>query len=445
MGDTPARALGSIRFPCARVLATAPLLALVWLVASCTHLHNKTNEELAKAALQDFNDFKKLSGGPYLAMLRNHSKMDAASISFQAEVAKVKTVTIAAGLSRKPWGEIATELNTQEETRADRLRALADELKKLTRQELIATGETERIAQGLKAAAAMLTAAYAVQDKWEARHVLFLSAIKISAELAASGDAPDAASLRKLREDALNQTVTLERYDEKGNPRTETKTVAAILDKDAGAILDGKVTDQIGDYTYNLFNPDAAPGLKVIIFSLGVDLASQQLARAKLTSAYLRDRIAVARTQERILTNPDSLNAATALTILKDRSGKLLSTGTVLSTVNQLRRECDNQPRDKCDNALVLQDAFDVLGTYAFLKTLNDSRWLETTTRVEFLNHQRSIKLSAINALEHEALIARGLQGLLIYHQGGLTEERIANFLRLAQTAALAVIGLGVQ
>ena len=127
----PARALGSIRLLRARVLATAPLLALVWLVASCTHLHNKTNEDLAKAALQDFNDFKKLSGGPYLAMLRNHSKMDAASISFQAEVAKVKTVTIAAGLSRKQWGEIATELNTQEETRADRLRALADELRNL--------------------------------------------------------------------------------------------------------------------------------------------------------------------------------------------------------------------------------------------------------------------------------------------------------------------------
>lgn len=220
--------------------------------------------------------------------------------------------------------------------------------------------------------------------------------------------------------------------------------MADILDSEASKILDGKgailtgnISERIGDYTYNLFDPDSAPGLKVLIFSLGVDLATQQLERTKLEAAYLRDRIAAAREQQRLLDNADSIDAATAIQILVDRSAELPSDGVVLTTLNELRPQ-----RDK---AKALQDAFEVLGTLAFFQTVDESRWQESTTRAEFLNHQRSIKLSAINALEHEALIGRGLQALLVYHQGGLTEERIANFIRLAQTAALAVIGVGVQ
>jgi hypothetical protein len=419
-------------------------VALAWNTSGCTHFHNQTNEDLAKTALQDFNDFKKVSGGPYLSMLRNHSKMDAASIAFQAEVAKVKTATIAAGLSQKKWGDIKTALETERSTRQTRLGDVVRDLERLTGLKATTEPEIERLKKALQVANDKLKAAYGEQDKWEARQVLFLSAIKISAELAASRDTPDAATLRKLREEALQQKVTLERFDDAGNPKTETKTVADILDSEASKILDGKgailtgnISERIGDYTYNLFDPDSAPGLKVLIFSLGVDLATQQLERTKLEAAYLRDRIAAAREQQRLLDNADSIDAATAIQILVDRSAELPSDGVVLTTLNELRPQ-----RDK---AKALQDAFEVLGTLAFFQTVDESRWQESTTRAEFLNHQRSIKLSAINALEHEALIGRGLQALLVYHQGGLTEERIANFIRLAQTAALAVIGVGVQ
>ncbi len=409
------------------------------LVSGCTHLHDQANADLAKEALQDFNDFKKTSGGPYNAMLRNASQMDAASTAFRVEVAKVKAAVITDGLAGKTWTQIKQDLENANTEHQKRLDGLANELANLSGEKGTATDTVGRIAQSLKAAQDKLATATDEQQKWEARQALFLSAIKVSAQLAVSTNKLDQAAIKQAGQDVLDQTVELEQFDTNGFPTIVTNKLSDVLKDDKKMILNGNLDDIIGKYTYKLFDPKAAPGLKVLVFSLGADLAKQQLDRANLEVSYLNDRIAVATERQRLLTHDDeSINAATALDIISSRIEKSFGpqTNKVLQAMEKMRSEMD---------ASALQDAFKVVATVAVFKTLYESRWEETGTRAAFLEHEHSIKLSAINAAEHEALITRGLQGLLVYHQGGLTEERIANFLRVAQSAALAYIGAGVN
>jgi hypothetical protein len=240
-----------------------------------------------------------------------------------------------------------------------------------------------------------------------------------------------------MGQEALNQRVIVERFDTQGALTTVTNKVSDTLKADADLVREGNLGDILGRYTYQLFDPTAAPGLKVIVFSLGVDLAKAKLERANLDVTYLRDRIALAQQRQRMLTNSESIDAATALQILGDRSKEIELTHTVLQTVEQLRSDSAN--------ASALRDLFRVLATDAFLKVLDDQRWEESGTRAAFLEHQQSIRLSAVNAAEQEALISRGLESLLAYQRGGLTEERLANFVRIAQAAAMAYIGAQVN
>lgn len=413
------------------------IAASMCLWCGCTHLHNQKNEDLAREALQNFNDFKKISGGPYGAMLRNHVQMDAASAAFQAEVAKIKRETITAGLAGKTWSVIKSGLEESARQQTNRLESLAKELEQLAGEKTDATNTVDRVKKSLVAAQKKLNEANDEQQKWEARQTLFLSAIKMSAQLVASTNKPDLNALKKSGEDALNQDVIVERFDKDGKVTTVTNKVSEILKGDADLIKEGRFGDILTNYTYGLFDPKAAPGIRVTIFSLGMDLAQKQLERAKLEVANLQERIAIAREKQQLLTGNESIDPATALTILNDRFDKHSLTNPMVNTLEQLRPDTKN--------ASALRDAFRVVATYAFLKSVSESPWTELSTRAAFLAHRHSIKLSAINAAEHEALISRGLQGLLIYHQGGLTEERIANFLRTAQTAAMAYIGTQVD
>jgi hypothetical protein len=412
-------------------------IASVCVFCGCTHFHDRNNEELAKEALQNFNDFKKASGGPYGSMLRNHVQMDAASAAFQAEVANIRRKTITASLAAKTWSTIQTELQDAAKQQQIRLENLGKDLEELFGKQSEAKDSADRVTKSLALAKQKLDEVSREQQKWEARQILFLSAIKMSAECVATTNKSDLPALKKSGADALNQTVIVERFDKDGKLTTITNKVSAILMEDADLIKEGNLANILRNYTYDLFDPSAAPGLKVTIFSLGVDLAQKQLERAKLEVTYLQEEIAVAKEKQRMLTDNESIDIPTALTNLSDRSTELVPSDEVLSTLEHLR------PTQR--NAGAIKDAFSIIATYASIECLNESRWNESETRAAFVEHEHSIKLSAINAAEHEALISRGLQALVIYHNGGLTEERIANFLRIAQTAAMAYIGAQVN
>ncbi|HEY0549869.1 MAG TPA: hypothetical protein VGF13_09715, partial [Verrucomicrobiae bacterium] len=123
---------------------------LIVLLCGCTHFHDQKNEELAKDALKDFNDFRKTSGGPYGIMLRNHAKMDVASAAFQAEVAKVKAAAIATELPRKTWSDIHRDLIMAQTNHQGRSAVLAKEVEALAGLQPGAKESVARIEDALK-------------------------------------------------------------------------------------------------------------------------------------------------------------------------------------------------------------------------------------------------------------------------------------------------------
>ncbi len=59
---------------------------------------------------------------------------------------------------------------------------------------------------------------------------------------------------------------------------------------------------------------------------------------------------------------------------------------------------------------------------------------------LERLKHQRSILRSKLADEAWQALVGTGLESLVAFHRGGWKPEHLANFLRLAQAAALIAI-----
>lgn len=129
-------------------------------------------------------------------------------------------------------------------------------------------------------------------------------------------------------------------------------------------------------------------------------------------------------------------NALSNLDRLRDR-GKLGLGESTLITFRRLGSEGPNAEDD-------LKKAARILATYGAVMTLDDAAYNEAIVKEASLEHEYLIKLSAANAAEHEALIERGLQGIETYHNGGLTSEDVANFIRAAQAIATAVIAGGV-
>jgi hypothetical protein len=125
-----------------------------------------------------------------------------------------------------------------------------------------------------------------------------------------------------------------------------------------------------------------------------------------------------------------------ALSSIKEAEGSLIPRESVFNTLKRLRGHTGKD--------LIIRPCFYALAYYALVQNLDEATILEWETRPAILSSEYSIRLAAINAREREALIARGLQGLNTYFEGGLKPETIGNFLRAAQAVALAFVAAGV-
>jgi hypothetical protein len=409
------------------------ILCLFFLNFGCTHLHNQQNANLAKEISTEFKTFQGSSPNPYSLMLQNQQKVDAKASKLQAEIAKQKALSFSAQVSTVTWAQIESELETEKEQLVKRNETLKKDVEVLLKEKGEQEAKVEDYEDGLKKARALLEKAIKEQQKWEARQVLFRSTIKFLATTAAAkGKKLDPQTLEKAKKDILDQKITVADLNVKGEIGAKDVTVGDALSGDKTALMQLAFSELLRKYTIGNFDPVSAPGLTVVILSLGTDLAKVQLDRANLEVNYLKARIDSLEAQKE---EPDKIDKA--LHIIRDRFKEktFVSTDQVLKTINDLRKQ---NKRD------AIQDTFRVLSYYSVAQTLDESARLELQTRPARLEHEYSIRLSAINAREHEALIGRGLEGLLVYHDNGITPEMIANLLRAAQGVALAVIGAGV-
>ena len=112
----------------------------------------------------------------------------------------------------------------------------------------------------------------------------------------------------------------------------------------------------------------------------------------------------------------------------------------VLQTIGRMAKLAESEVGTPLTETTKLRNLLDILGRYTSLDGYQKYLLLSDAIQAGVDVHLFSIRRSALNTKEREALVGYGLDGLAAYHAGGLKPEQIANFFRAAQTIALGVI-----
>ncbi len=398
-----------------------------WLLAAiaffsglgCVHLHNAADSRQAAAAVQQFQAFQTNAGGVYGVMLANHQKAELAMSARLTAAVDQDFQARAGGVTSKTWGRIQDELATVMEALPGASNAVTSEFTRFVGQ---ITGARAALKSDTEAAAALEAEREAAETtalQWQARWIFFRGALETFTS--AGGTALlDRRSLDQARREIERRPV--------GN-----STVGEILKSDLANLEKLRVAGLPNAYTLDLFDPAAAPGLKVQLLGLGEDLARAGIARTKITIDYLnavtnlfsnwKQALGLQAKHLRLAQNPlrSLLTADPALAEIR-----------VLATLEHFRSQSRQTQLEVCGQ---------VLEWYSVAVSLDRAAIDELSRRPASLEHEHSIRISRINASEREALLARGLQSLERYHSGGITPEQIANLLQAAEAAGLGVIG----
>ena len=197
-----------------------------------------------------------------------------------------------------------------------------------------------------------------------------------------------------------------------------------------------------------------APGLQLTILDLGVahqqatvdrlKLDLEQAAAKQKRLEVIEKRLALAwGTGETAPQANDKFQEATTGSFGKVYAGISSVTDDneqVLQTIGKLAKLAESEVGTPLTETTKLRNLLDNLGRYVSLDGYQKYLLLSDAIEAGVDVHLFSIRRSALNTKEREALIGYGLDGLAAYHAGGLKPEQIANFFRAAQTIALGVI-----
>lgn len=108
----------------------------------------------------------------------------------------------------------------------------------------------------------------------------------------------------------------------------------------------------------------------------------------------------------------------------------LAATGSDFDTAWKER----NKVREKLLNLLVL------LATNFRVRVVQEEKAAILSDQEANLEADRALRFAAANLQEREAVISRGLEGLVAFHQGGISSEDVSRVIGIAQAIGIAVI-----
>lgn len=402
---------------------TSWLLSVITLLAGCVHLHNEGDARQAATAAQQFRQFQTNAGGVYGVMLANHQRAELAVSARITAAADQDFQARAGGVTSKTWGRIRDDLQKATEALQGASNTVAGEFTRFVGQISGARAALKSDKEAATALKAEREAAEKAVLQWQARWVFFRGALEVFA-FSGGTHSMDRHFLDEARRDIEHRAV--------GNT-----TVGEILKADLADLERLRVSGLMKAYTLDLFDPAAAPGLKVQLLGLGEDLARAGIERSKVRLDYLNSVSNVFSGWNQALelqANHLKLSQNPLHTLLS--SDAALADTRVLATLEQFRAQ--RRPID-------LEICGQTLEWYTVALSLDSAAINEFDRKPASLEHEYSIRISRINASEREALLARGLQSLERYHAGGITPEQIANLLQAAEAAGVGVIGARIR
>ncbi len=403
-------------------------LVLAVLTSGCgVYLHDARNQATADAALKDFQSFREKSASPYAVMLKNLEKAKAATADAQRAAADRRVSGFSLGVAYRTWGDLDKKLEQEAERLDAAGKVVTNESQALMRD----LGQAETAAAKAEADVARARAALARQfndnQRWVAQQALFKHAIQKTAEKAAAGRSePGLEELRDATQALLDVKVTVQEQSSTGEIVAVDKKIGDVL----GIALpkDWKdFPDLVKQLSGVSLKPAASPGIAVTILGLAVDLAEAEYRREQTRIAMLQRRADVLEALQKNIVAARALVGAARQDIAR------------FATPDE--RIVAGLERFGARQAADLEARFQAVALAAIALTTLASERDRLDVEIASLKHEASIRLSAVNAQAHEALIGRGLEGVTAYYRGGVTPEEIANFIRAAQAVALGVIG----
>jgi hypothetical protein len=190
------------------------------------------------------------------------------------------------------------------------------------------------------------------------------------------------------------------------------------------------------------------PGIAVTIIGLGYDVARAEERRAaaaideaRRTRALYRAQLAFLVEQERRLRRN-----STQLKSLDDTLRQLsppvdLEKATVEALVVRLRTEvtrATDTERPGRRNTLVT--LYRQLGDNVQFRVIDAQARADFENALTVVQTERALALTEVNLREREAVILRGLDGLVAFHQGGIDANDVRNLIILAQAFGIFAI-----
>jgi hypothetical protein len=413
-------------------------------LAACgpIYLHDPAGETAAMAAMQHFQAV--LERGRVGGLVAGYKAQQATTVETLQALREDDTRTQLVALSSESWDFLID--STRAELDATDSEIGQREIEKISIEEqLQATLEQQ---PGLQKKTKDLLDAMNAAAAAEARYVATQKLL--SAGLAALvGTAPDDPSTADTALKAiLAENVPTRSFKQEGGELVEV-TGEVTVGKSLG--VDASVIDALGslprgpDDLFRLIEPGASlrnltglevkdPGIAVTIVGLGYDVARAEerrlgtlidSARRKLGlyADYLeftsRHQTNLRRNLDRLEMFPGSAGVSTAT--------------TVRATIEQLAKP-DEPSRD------LLRNIYGRVGEGFLFRVVDAKLRDDFETTLDNLEVEEALALAEVNLREREAVIARGLEGLVAFNKGGIDADDVRNLIGVAQAIGIFVI-----
>ena len=426
---------------------SAAALSMV-LIGGCTivsHLHDPSRLKVAEEASKELSAYQEEAPEMYAAMLRNLERFkqeeDAlmAELAASADTAFITTLPTATGQNlREDREKLKAEIGTLRRKIQDDVKAYFAEKEQAEASKKEVKGEVEDFKNEVRDAEKDLT-------DWNAQVAFFQELIpkvpKLTKEL--KNDKASFGDVFEKFGEVVDTEVTF--LDAKGE--TITRKISAFLDssekKDPRKVF------------RRLSSGLEAPGLALELATLGLQLAQNEQKRVDAQLTYLRQRATLMQDTMLVTELATALldKAAGSTRVLPDDKSMVqfvarervdapqVWSATIGSDITEEKKK--KIPKIAYTWQEVVNGVHNTLvglRYHAVARSMVSRQSAFYTLERSRLAHQRSISRSKLADEAWNALVKSGLESLVAYERGGFKPEHLANFLRLAQFAALLEI-----
>lgn len=409
----------------------------------CTYWHSEHKANISKELKRQFHDdHRKSSETIFQTMLSNLREVEGRMAVRQEQLYQLRTRLFLNQLDNRTWSAISTEIDrilTGQEALAG---TLASSLREALKKRGVKDTEIETLRQAKTKAEQLVNSETQSALKWKAHQAFFQQTIRL------------VASEKELSKDAVMESIFGTPLTGEKKPDGQPLRVQDVLKEDFDRISSGEnPTQLLKEYTSDVYDSSKAPGIRITILGLGLDLVSAKLGIANTERDYLNEQIkilleasknfeTIKLVKQRLLDRLDPYLATPMLPSF-DKNG---TPRTTINTLLQKRRNTKN-PAEQREIENAIKGALLILAGYSVSHMLDDPAILklEIEAKQQILNHANSIQVSAGRAAEQEAIISRGLESLSMYYEGGWKPEDTASLIQLAQSIGLAWIAGGVN